>query len=174
MAEGSRSRQGGTLTFIACMASSQLNRGMKNLISRSQLKSACESKDWDLLDKLLETDATHINDNALFTDTWGEWWGMLMFVIGIGSCDGLRVMLKHGADRTVGSWGDGMPQTPLEAAAGNPEILALLLTPERPAYIRHTDPALPKIDPAIEKQARIRSQTGMVFQAEVFKTDSSN
>jgi hypothetical protein len=43
-------------------------------ISRSQLKAACEQENWNLLDLLLETDATHLDDNALFTDTWGDWW----------------------------------------------------------------------------------------------------
>lgn len=130
--------------------------------------------DWDLLDKLLESDVTHINDNALFTDTWGEWWGMLMFVIGIGAFDGLRVLLKHGADRTVGSWGDGMLKTPLEAAEGKPEILALLLAPGRPEYFRRTDPTLPEVDQSIERQGRIWNQTGMIFQAETLRLDSSN
>lgn len=40
------------------------------LVSRSQLKAACEQENWDLLDLLLETDPTHLDDKALFTDTW--------------------------------------------------------------------------------------------------------
>jgi hypothetical protein len=41
------------------------------LIYRSQLKTACEQENWDLLDLLLETEATHLNNKALFTETWG-------------------------------------------------------------------------------------------------------
>jgi hypothetical protein len=41
------------------------------LIYRYQLKTACEQENWDLLDLLLETEATHLNNKALFTETWG-------------------------------------------------------------------------------------------------------
>lgn len=133
-------------------------------ISRSQLKAACEQEDWDLLDLLLETDATHIDDNALFTDTWGDWWGLLMEVICRNSRDGVRVLLKHGAKRDAGLWGDGMPQTPLEAAEGKPEIIALLLDPARPEYSRKTDPPLPAVNAEVEEQGRIRNEAGLVFQ----------
>lgn len=134
------------------------------LVSRSQLKAACEQENWDLLDLLLETDATQLDDKALFTDTWGEWWGLLMEVIYRGSPDGLLVLLKHGANRDVGRWGDGMPQSPLEAAADQPEILTLLQDPARPAYNRQTDPPLPAADPAFDELGRIRDDTGLVFQ----------
>jgi hypothetical protein len=134
------------------------------LVSRSQLKAACEQENWDLLDLLLETDPTHLDDKALFTDTWGEWWGLLMEVIYRGSPDGLRVLLKHGANRDVGRWGDGMPQSPLEAAADQPEILTLLQDPARPAYNRQTYPPLPAADPAFDELGRIRDDTGLVFQ----------
>ncbi len=134
-------------------------------ISRSQLKVACEQENWDLLDLLLATDATHIDDNALFTDTWGDWWGLLMEVIHRKSSDGVRVLLKHGANRNAGLWGDGMPQTPLEAAEGQLEIVALLLDPARPAYSRKTDPPLPAVDPAFDALGCIRDETGLAFQA---------
>lgn len=134
-------------------------------ISRSQLKAACEQDNWDLLDLLLETDASHLNDKALFTDTWGDWWGLLMEVIYRKSPDGLRVLLKHGANRDTGRWGDSMPQSPLEAAAGEPDILALLQDPARPIYTRQTDPPLPAVDPAFDELGRIRDDTGLVFQA---------
>ena len=135
-------------------------------ISRSQLKAACEQENWDLLDLLLETDATQLDDNALFTDTWGDWWGLLMEVIYRKAPDGLRVLLKHGACRDTGLWGDGMPQSPLEAAADQPEILALLQDPAKPAYTRQTNPPLPVADPALDELGCIRDATGLVFQAQ--------
>lgn len=133
-------------------------------ISRSQLKAACEQENWDLLDLLLETDATHLDDNALFTDTWGDWWGLLMEVIYRKAPDGLRVLLKHGANRDTGRWGDGMPQSPLEAAEGEPEILALLQDPARSSYSRQSDLPLPAADPAFDELGRIRDDTGLAFQ----------
>lgn len=117
-----------------------------------------------MLDLLLETDGTHIDDNALFTDTWGEWWGLLMEAIYRQACDGVRVLLKHGANPDVGRWGDGVPQTPLEAAEGKPEIMALLLEPVRPEYSRKTNPPLPSSVPETDALGRIRDKTGLVFQ----------
>lgn len=117
-----------------------------------------------MLDLLLETDATHLNEKALFTDTWGDWWGLLMEVIYRKAPDGLRVLLKHGANRDTGRWGDGMPQSPLEAAGGEPDILALLQEAARPAYSRQTDPPLPAADPKLDELGRIRDATGLVFQ----------
>lgn len=132
-------------------------------ISRSQLKAACEQQNWDLLDLLLEMNATHLDDNALFTDTWGDWWGLLMEVIYRKAPDGLRVLLKHGARRDTGRWGDGMPLSPLEAAADQPEILALLQDAARPTYIRQTDPPLPAVDPAFDERGRIHDAKGLAF-----------
>lgn len=40
-------------------------------VTRAHLKGAFDQENWDLLDKLLEIDSTRINDNDLFTDTWG-------------------------------------------------------------------------------------------------------
>lgn len=98
-------------------------------VSRADLKSACEAENWDLLDKLLELDRALIDDNSLFTDTWGEWWGLLMEVIRRNSEDGLKVLLKHGANRELATWGDGIPHTPAEAAEGKENLLALLQSP---------------------------------------------
>ena len=117
-----------------------------------------------MLDLLLETDATHLNDKALFTDTWGDWWGLLMEVIYRKAPDGLRVLLKHGANRDTSRWGDGMPQSPLEAAEGEPEILALLQDPARSSYSRQSDLPLPAADPARDELGRIRDDTGLAFQ----------
>lgn len=69
------------------------------------LKLACEQKNWDLLDKLLEIDNSQINDNALFNDTWGEWWGLLFQAIVHDSEDSVKVLLKYNANRDFGSWG---------------------------------------------------------------------
>jgi hypothetical protein len=132
-------------------------------VSRSQLKAACEQENWDLLDLLLETDATHLNDKALFTDTWGDWWGLLMEVIYRKSLDGLRVLLKHGANRDAGRWGDGIPQSPVEAAEGKPEMISLLQEPARPFFSRQLDPPLPPVDHAFDELGRIRDDTGLVF-----------
>ena len=136
-------------------------------VTRAHLKAACEQHDWDLLDRLLDIDRSAIDDNALFTDTWGEWWGLLMQCVLRNQPDGVRVLLKHGADRTRGTWGDCLPLSPEDAAAEGSEILALLQAPGRPTYTRTREPRLPKMDPAelaaLERQARIRDQTGLVF-----------
>src|SRR5260221_417424 len=64
--------------------------------NRSQLKAACDRQEWAFLDLLLERDATHINDHAVYTDTWGDWWGLLLECVYQGHADGVRVLLKHG------------------------------------------------------------------------------
>ncbi|MBX7210202.1 MAG: ankyrin repeat domain-containing protein [Verrucomicrobiaceae bacterium] len=138
-----------------------------NRITRAQLLQACKSSDADLLDKLLEIDASRINDNALFTDTWGSWWGMLVHAISANWIDGVKVLLKHNADRNAGTWGDGQTFTALEHAADNPEILALLQNPERPVYARVTDPPVPDTSPAdtaVNRQGEVAERTGLVFQ----------
>src|SRR5689334_6347821 len=113
-------------------------------VTRAHLKTACDAQNWDLLDKLLELDSSHVNDNALYTDTWGLWWGMLLETVQNGSVDGVRVLLKHGAQPDLACWGDGIEQTPLELAQDKPEMLALLCAAEPPSYIRKTDPPLPQ------------------------------
>ncbi|HRG77438.1 MAG TPA: hypothetical protein PLX69_22955 [Leptospiraceae bacterium] len=39
-------------------------------ITRGHLKKAVDTKNWDLLDKLLEIDNTFINDRKYYTDGW--------------------------------------------------------------------------------------------------------
>jgi hypothetical protein len=138
------------------------------VVTRAHLKSAFDQENWDLLDKLLEIDSSKINDNDLFTDTWGDWWGMLLEAVYNRSVDAVSVLLKHGAQRDVARWGDGIPITALEAAEDKPEILALLRNPEAPVYVRKTDPDLPATESsketAINRQSEIRDATGLVFQ----------
>ena len=142
-------------------------------VTRAHLKNACDAKNWDLLDKLLEISTKHINDNALYTDTWGEWWGLLLQCVYRGHEDGVRVLLKHGADKEVGSWGDCIPISPQEAAADKPAILSLLQAKTRPTYTRQSDPPLPTSesaeDQATNQQGNIRDQTGLVFQTDAFR-----
>ncbi len=142
-------------------------------VTRAHLKNACDSQNWDLLDKLLEISTKHIDDNALYTDTWGEWWGLLLECIYRDNEVGVRVLLKHGANKKVGSWGDCIPVSPKEAAAEKPDILSLLNNDMRPTYTRQTDPPLPAHtsdeDHAVNRQGEIRKQTGMVFQTDAFK-----
>ena len=144
------------------------------VVTRAHLRTACDQEHWDLLDKLLELDASLIDDNALFTDEWGLWWGMLYEVAKRGAADGVRVLLKHGAKRQVGSWGDGLALTPLEVAEGKPEIERLLRDGARPRYLRQTDPPWPAgfsaEEEAVNKQGVVRDATGLVFQPVVWRT----
>jgi len=39
------------------------------IVTRAHLKSACDQENWDLMDKLLEIDASKIDDHSLYTDT---------------------------------------------------------------------------------------------------------
>lgn len=139
-------------------------------VTRAHLKIACEQQDWDLLDKLLEIDNSSINDTSLYTDTWGEWWGLLFQAILSDSVDGVKVLLKHGAKRHVGNWGDCIPISPKELARDKPEILALLKNRKRPDYQRKTEPPLPKGESAeeqtINRHGKIRDETGLVFPFE--------
>ncbi len=137
-------------------------------VTRAHLKFACDHRNWDLLDKLLEIDASRIDDNSLYTDTWGSWWGLLMEAARLGAIDGVKVLLKHGAKRDLACWGDGIEQAPLEMAQEFPEIIALLTSPDVPTYVRTTDPPLPQSDSpddvAVNRQGVIRDKTGIVFQ----------
>lgn len=137
-------------------------------VTRADLKTAFDQQNWDLLDKLLEIDNSRINDNSLYTDSWGDWWGMLVEAARSRHVNGVSVLLKHGAQRDLASWGDGVPFTAVEAAEDKPEILALLQTLEPPVYVRKTDPALPSgessEEKAINRQGEIRDGTGLVFQ----------
>ncbi len=136
-------------------------------VTRAQLKAACDAHHWDLLDLLLEADSAQIDDPALYTDSWGLWWGLLMETVRNDAIDGVTVLLKHGAQRDLASWGDGMAHTPVDIAQDKPAILALLQAAERPTYIRATDPPLPDSESpdagAIDRQGAIRDQTGLVF-----------
>lgn len=141
-------------------------------MTRAQLKNACDQQNWDLLDHLLEIDNSLINDNALYTDDWGEWWGMLLECIYRNQPDGVRVLLKHGADKNLESWGDCAPTSPLTAAQDNPAILKLLQAQTLPDYTRQTEPPLPiqetAADRAINQQGQVRDQTGLVFSPKAF------
>jgi hypothetical protein len=144
-------------------------------VTRAHLKTASDQQNWDLLDKLLEIDSSQINDNSLYTDTWGEWWGLLFETVRRASVDGLKVLLKHGAKRNLASWGDPGGNTPLQAARDKPEILALLQAGETPAYRRQTDPPLPEllspIEMGVNRQGEIRETTGLVFQTDAIDQD---
>lgn len=143
---------------------------MQFKVTRAHLKTACDQQNWDLLDKLLEIDNSLIDDNSLYTDTWGDWWGMLIETVMVGSVTGVKVLLKHGAARDLASWGDPGGNTPLVAAQDKPEILALLQTVERPDYLRQTDPPLPEgesfAERAVNRQGEIREAAGLVFQTD--------
>jgi hypothetical protein len=145
-------------------------------ITRAHLKNACDQRNWDLLDKLLEIDDKHINDNALFTDEWGEYWGLLCECITQNELVGVQVLLARGAKRQVGRWGDGLALTAQELAQDKPEILALLQSKVRPVYVRQSEPELPMgeentaVDIALERQAHIRDQTGLLFPPDAFLT----
>ncbi len=135
-------------------------------VTRAHLKNACEKRDWDLLDKLLEIDSSQINDKSLFTDTWGSWWGMLLECVMQKQVKGVQVLLAHGADRELAMWGDGLMTTPREAAEDQPRILELLDSQEV-MFERGSDPELPveetDRDRAINRQGDVRDGTGLVF-----------
>lgn len=143
-------------------------------VTRAHLKDACDRGDWDLLDRFLELDRSSLDDNSLYTDGWGEWWGLLLETIRRGEEPGLRVLLKHGARRDLASWGDCEPRTPAAAAADHPRLLELLHLPGVPAYVRSSDPPLPDCAgpeaDAVNQQGEIRDRTGLVFQVEALKS----
>ena len=93
---------------------------------------------------------------------------MLVEAVRRRSVDGVRVLLKYGAQRDLASWGDGVPFTAFEAAEDKPEILALLTSPKPPVYVRQTDPPLPEgesgEDQAVNRQDEIRDHAGLVFR----------
>jgi hypothetical protein len=148
---------------------------MENLkVTRAHLKNAVEKGNWNLLDKLLEMDASEIDDASLYTDTWGEWWGLLVECIRCQCVEGVKVLLKHGVKKKKGNWGDCIPYTPLEEAEmkKNQIIIDLLKSNERPIYYRKTDPDLPPLtskDDLTNKQGEIRDETGLSFPFEGLK-----
>ena len=145
-------------------------------VSRALIKQAIEERDWDLLDKLLDNDNSHVNDAKLFTDDWGEWWAPLYECCLGDQVEGVRVLLMHGAKRKQRAWGDGMCSSPLELAEekGYHEIVELLRSKSRPTYVRTSDPPIPPLtndDSALHGQSEITEKTGLVFPLENFKKD---
>jgi len=139
------------------------------MVTRAHLKLSIIEKNWDLLDLLLETDNTLINDNALFTDTWGEWWGMLSECIFKEEVTGVKILLKHGADTSKGTWGDCIPVSPIETADDKPIIKALLCGESVAEYKRKTEPILPVLsekDKELNKQGDMIKITGLIFNIE--------
>ncbi len=141
----------------------------KQFVSRALLKKAVDNQQWDLLDKLLEIDNQHINDTSLYTDTWGEWWGLLYECVQNNQPTGVRILLKHGAKRHQGNWGDCLPMSPLEYAQEKKfqEIMNLLIIKEKPTYQRQTEPEIPSLnahDKKVNQQGKTRDETGLVFQ----------
>jgi hypothetical protein len=144
-------------------------------MSRGLLKKAVEEKNWDLLDKLLELDNSHVNDNSMFTDTWGEWWSMLYHCVLHNKVVGVKVLLKHGAKRKQRSWGDGMCLSPKEVAEekGYHKILSLLQSKARPEYHRKTDPEIPEEtdkERRVNRQREVANETGLVFNPDAFES----
>ncbi len=148
---------------------------MTNLqITRVHLKNAVDNKDWDLLDKLLEIDNSKINDASIYTDTWGEWWGLLVECIRHEYVDGVKILLKHGVKRKKGNWGDCISYSPLEEAKmkENKEIISLLKHKEKPTYSRKTEPKIPLLttkDEIVNQQGKIRDGSGLAFPLEGIK-----
>lgn len=144
-------------------------------VTRAGLKACCEQGRWDQLDQMLARDATLIDDDALFTDGWGLWWGMLFEAAAQGAVDGVRVLLRHGAQRDRGCWGDGEAMSPAQAAQDHPAVLALLQAPPAVEPPRAADPAWPPGEPAqaqaLQRQAELRQRTGLVFDAGALQPD---
>lgn len=146
---------------------------MAHPVTRAHLKQAVDAQDWDLLDALLELDPGHVDDRSLYTDTWGEWWGLLLECVRNGAATGVRVLLKHGADRSLGNRGDCIPCTPLELARERElhDIVALL-EGDRPTYERSREPELPALDAQderVNRQGEVADATGLVFPTEAFE-----
>jgi len=137
-------------------------------VTRAHLKSALDARNWDLLDRLLEIDRSRIDDPALYTDTWGAWWGLLFEAVARRQVVGVRILLKHGARREVGVSGDCDSVSPETLAQEMPEILALLRASHPPQYRRQSEPVLPgELTPAereINRVGEIRDATGQTFQ----------
>ena len=136
-------------------------------VTRAHLKKAYELAQWDLLDKLLSLDNSHINDASYFTDTWGEWWGLLLDAVYTDRLTAVQILISHGADTSLGNWGDCLPTTPKEAAVNKPAIMALLKNPDQASYQRISDPELPtdltERQKRINQQGKIRDETGLIF-----------
>lgn len=48
------------------------------MTTRAQFIHAVKTSSWDLLDLLLEEGSSQMDDNVLFTDGRGDWWGLLV------------------------------------------------------------------------------------------------
>lgn len=145
-------------------------------VARAHLKRAIEEEHWDLLDKLLELDSSGVNDNSLFTDTWGTWFGALYWCVGRDLRSGVQILLKHGADPHLQCWGDCLPLSPLDLAqeGSKTSLLPLLTGAEPAAYERKTDPEIPPEtarDRAVNRQREIADATGLMFQVEAIPED---
>ncbi len=138
----------------------------------------------DLLDLLLEKDDQNINNNSMFTDTWGEWWGLLFQMVLNRSVEGVSLLLKNGAEPPIKNWGDCIEMAPVELAhdlldkAENQkdinilkDIIELLQNPDSARYIRKTNPPIPELtdkERAIDRAADVQANTGLRFQDENF------
>jgi hypothetical protein len=131
------------------------------VVTRRHLRDACDAKQWDLLDRLLEMDKRAIDDDALYGED-GDHWGLLVECIRNKDEDGVTVLLARGADRTIGIWGDGASYAPVEVAEGQAGILALLAKDEV-AYVRKAEPELPAPDDTLDPETVIRSKVGLVL-----------
>lgn len=141
------------------------------MITRGHLKKAVDTQNWDLLDKMLTLDKTFINDRNYYTDTWGSWWGLLIECIQQNYTDGVKILLKHGIDKTEGVWGDCIPMTPIEFAKEREqgEMVVILESDIVPSYIRKSDPAIPSLGDAeeiVNRRGEIADSTGLVFPIE--------
>jgi exopolysaccharide biosynthesis protein len=140
-------------------------------ITRGHLKKAVDTKHWDLLDKMLEIDKTFINDRKYYTDGWGAWYGLLIECIHKESLDGVKVLIKHGVDKTLGVWGDCEEVDPIQFAKERKqgEILVILESDASVSYERKTNPAIPDLDDKeniVNRRGDIADSTGLVFPLE--------
>jgi hypothetical protein len=150
---------------------------METAITVGHLKEACSAANWDLLDYLLELDNAQVNYNSMYTDTWGEWWAMLLDVVYRGEVDGVRILLKHGADPALESWGDCLPRSAREvvterkmSAPDNPSwkrMDDLFSGREKAAWSRSCDPKIPPLGEAgrhSNDRQNLADDTGLQFQ----------
>jgi hypothetical protein len=140
-------------------------------ITRGHLKKAVDEKNWDLLDKILSIDKSFLDDRRYYTDGWGTWYGLLIECIRQSSLEGVKILIKHGVDKTLGVWGDCNEMDPIQFAREQNEvdILNLLTSDSIPVYIRTTDPIIPDLtekESIVDKRIDIADSTGLVFPLE--------
>ncbi len=141
------------------------------IITRGHLKKAVDTKNWDLLDRLLEIDKTFIDDRKYYTDGWGAWYGLLIECIHQESTIGVKVLVKHGVDKTLGVWGDCEEVDPIQLARERKqdEILGILESSSIPVYERTTNPDIPDLEEKeniVNQRADIADKSGLVFPLE--------